>query len=77
MSGTETKIEPISIGGGIKISAEQPPLPKPEPSKLIIELTNLSEGSVRTVKRDLKILIEDYGYSKMISGCIQVKEASQ
>ena len=45
-----------------------------ESNKLIIELSNLSEGSIRTVKRDLKVLLEDYGYKKMVSGCIQVKE---
>ena len=77
MSGTETKAEPISIGGGIIISAEQPPLPKPEPSKLIIELTNLSESNMRRAKRELKVLIEDYAWKKLISGCIQVKEADQ
>jgi hypothetical protein len=45
-----------------------------ESNKLIIELSNLSEGSLRTIKRELKVLLEDYGYKKMISGCIQVKE---
>ena len=45
-----------------------------ESNKLIIELSNLNEGSIRTIKRDLKVLVEDYGYKKMISGCIQVKE---
>ena len=45
-----------------------------ENNKLIVERTNLGEGNMRTVKRELKVLIEDYGYKKMISGCIQVKE---
>ena len=45
-----------------------------ENNKLIIELSNLGAGSIRTVKRELKVVIEDYGYKKMISGCIQVKE---
>ena len=43
--------------------------PKPEPSKLIIELTNLGEGHLRTVKRELKVLIEDFAWKRMISGC--------
>lgn len=42
--------------------------------KLIIELTNLGSGTRRAIKRDLKVLVEDYGYRKMISGCIQVRE---
>lgn len=41
-------------------------------NKLIIELSNLGEGSIRTVKRDLKVLLEDYGVSKMINDCIRV-----
>ena len=45
-----------------------------ESNKLIIELTNLNEGSMRTIKRELKVLVEDYGYKKMVSGCIQVRE---
>ena len=45
-----------------------------ESKKLIIELSNLSEGSIRTIKRELKVLVEDYGYRKMVSGCINVKE---
>ena len=43
-----------------------------ESNKLIVELTNLGEGSTRTVKRELKVLIEDYAFKKMISGCINV-----
>ena len=45
-----------------------------ESKKLIIELSNLSEGSIRTIKRELKVLVEDYGYRKMVSGCINVEE---
>ena len=45
-----------------------------ENNKLTIELSNLGAGRLRTVKRELKAIIEDYGYRKMISGCIQVKE---
>ena len=45
-----------------------------ESNKLIIELSKLNEGSLRTIKRDLKVLVEDYGYKKMVGGCIQVKE---
>ena len=41
-------------------------------NKLIIELTNLNEGSMRTMKRELKVLVEDYGLSKMINDCIRV-----
>lgn len=58
-----------------RIITEVIPKPIPEPNKLIIELSNLSEGSLRTIKRDLKVLIEDYAWKKMISGCIQVKES--
>ena len=47
----------------------------PESNKLIIELTNLSEGSMRTVKRELKVLIEDYAWGHLISGNINVTEA--
>ena len=43
-------------------------------NNLTIELNNLGESSMRTVKRELKVLIEDYGYKKMISGSINVKE---
>lgn len=42
--------------------------------KLIIELSNLNEGGIRTVKRELKVLIEDYAWKKMISGSIRVTE---
>ena len=45
-------------------------------NNLIIELSNLSEGNIRTVKRELKVLIEDYGYKKMISGCILISEGN-
>ena len=45
-----------------------------ESNKLIIEITNLGSGSMRTVKRELKVLIEDYAWKKLISGSIQVKE---
>lgn len=49
----------------------------PQPSKLIIEITNLNEGSIRTVKRELKVLIEDYAWKKLISGCVKVTEPDQ
>ena len=45
-----------------------------ENNKLIIELTNIGEGSMRTIKRELKVLIEDYAWKKLISGCIKVTE---
>ena len=45
-----------------------------ENNKLIIELTNIGEGSMRTVKRELKVLIEDYGWRKMIRGSIKITE---
>lgn len=48
-----------------------------ESNKLIIELSNLGEGTLRTVKRELKAVIGDYGYKKMISGCIQVKDTEK
>lgn len=47
---------------------------KKESSKLVIELSNLGSGSMRTVKRELKVLIEDYAWKKMVSGSINVKE---
>jgi len=59
MNGSRTVTKVISIPG-------------PEPNKLIIELTNLSDSSLRTVKRELKVIIEDYGLSKMINNCISV-----
>lgn len=68
MSGTETR------PGDYRTTTEVIPKPTPEPNKLIIELTNLGSGSMRTIKRELKVLIEDYGYQKMISGCINVTE---
>lgn len=48
-----------------------------ENNKLIIKLTNLSEGHMRTVKRELKVIIEDYGWKKMVKECIQVKEGDE
>jgi len=45
-----------------------------ESNKLAIEFSNLSKSSLRTVKRELKELIEDYAWKKMVSGCIQVRE---
>lgn len=45
-----------------------------ENNKLIIELSNLDSGSMRTIKRDLKVLIEDYAWKKMISGSVKVTE---
>ena len=67
MSGTETRPNDSR-------TITEPMIPKSEPGKLIIELSNLGSGSIRTIKRDLKVLIEDYSWKKMISGCIQVKE---
>ena len=74
MSGTETKSEPISIGGGIKIITGSGTAIPEEPDRLIIELRNLGEGHLRTVKRELKVLIEDYGWQKMIRGSIKITE---
>lgn len=48
-----------------------------ENKKLIIEITNLNEGNLRTVKRELKVIIEDYAWKKMISGSINVWEANE
>ena len=45
-----------------------------ENNKLIIEINNLGEGSMRTVKRELKVIIEDYAWKKLISGSINVTE---
>jgi len=41
---------------------------------LIVELNGLSEGHMSIVERELKLIIEDYGWKKMIRECIQVKE---
>lgn len=59
---------------GSRTITEVTPTPAPEPNKLIIELTNLSDSSLRTVKRELKVLIEDYGWKKMINSSIRVTE---
>ena len=59
---------------GSRTITEVTPTPAPEPNKLIIELTNLSESSMRTVKRELKVIIEDYGWKKMINSSIRVTE---
>ena len=68
MIGTETR------PNDSQTETEHIQRPRLEPEKLIIELSNLSEGSMRTVKGELKEIIEDYGHRKMISGCINVKE---
>lgn len=51
--------------------------PMTEPNKLIIELTNLGEGSMRTVKRELKVLIDNYRWKKMLGDSIKVAEAEE
>lgn len=43
-------------------------------SKLIIELSNLGAGSKRTIMRELKVLVEDYAWKKLISGSVKVTE---
>ena len=45
-----------------------------ENKRIVIKLVNLGDGHVRTVKRELKVLIEDYGWKNMINDCIRVKE---
>lgn len=45
-----------------------------ESTKIVIELFNLSDGGIRTMKRELKVLIEDYGLRKMVSECMRVTE---
>ena len=70
MNGTETG----SIPNDYQTTTEHQHPPTLEPERLIIGLSNLGEGTMRTVKRELKEIIEDYGHRKMISGCIQVKE---
>ena len=42
--------------------------------KLIIELTRLSEGHMRTTVRELKVVIEDYCLKNAICGCVKVME---
>ena len=59
---------------GSRTITEVTPTPAQEPNKLIIELTNLNEGSMRTVKRELKVLIEDYAWKKMPRASIRVTE---
>ena len=73
MNGTTTP-DSSTLKGGSRTITEVTPTPIPEPNKLIIELTNLSDSSLRTVKRELKVLIEDYGWKKMINDCIRVTE---
>ena len=73
MNGTTTS-DSSTIKNGSRTVTKVISIPGPEPNKLIIELTNLSESSLRTVKRELKVIIEDYGWKKMISGSIQVTE---
>lgn len=68
MNGTGTR------QGDYKTITEVTPKLTPESNKLIIELSNLGEGSMRTVKRELKALLEDYVWKKMISGSIKVTE---
>lgn len=45
-----------------------------ENKKIVIELVNLGEGHIRTVKRELKVIIEDYFIKKMLTDCVRVKE---
>ena len=45
-----------------------------ENKKIVIELVNLGEAPLRTVKRELKVLIEDYCWKKAICECIKVTE---
>ena len=59
---------------GNRTVTEVTPTPAPEPNKLIIEIKNLSDGSLRTVKRELKVLVEDYAWKTMISGSLNVTE---
>ena len=41
---------------------------------LIVELTRLSEGDMRTTVRELKVVIEDYCLKKAMCECVNVKE---
>ena len=41
---------------------------------VIIELTRLSEGHIRTTVRELKVVIEDYCLRNAICGCVKVLE---
>ena len=43
-------------------------------NNLTIELTNLSSGSIRIIKHELKTLIEDYAFNKMIRDNVKVTE---
>lgn len=42
--------------------------------KLIIDLTRLSEGYMRTTVRELKVVIEDYCLKNAICGCVNIME---
>ena len=42
---------------------------------LIVNVDHLSEGTMRTVVRELKVIIEDYGWKKAMCECISVMEA--
>lgn len=48
-----------------------------EANALLINLTHLSEGRLRTVKRELRVIIEDYAWKSMLSGCINVEDAGK
>ena len=48
-----------------------------ESNKLIIELSSINEGSMRTIKRELMVLIDDYRWKKMLGDSIRVTEAGK
>jgi len=73
MSETTTP-DASTLANGSRTITEVTPAPAPEPNKLIIDLGNLSEGSLRTVKRELKVVLEDYAYRKMINDIMRVTE---
>ena len=45
-----------------------------ENRKIVVELINLGDGHIRKAKRELKVIIEDYGWKAAISECIRVTE---
>lgn len=63
MNGTETRSSDYQV-----------PI---ESGKLVIELSNLGSGSIRTIKHELTALIENYAHEKMIKDNVKVTEGNK
>ena len=48
-----------------------------ETNALLINISNLSERHIRTLKRELRVVIEDYAWKSMVSECINVVDAGE